>query len=154
MNMGQLQILKIDALEERQDLDGLVALYLEFQAYIEKLAEAFHGGGNRSDLAAAHEALRLHLRDEENRFLEWSDGERVLNRPIFSLLEDPDPGTFERDLMLATQKFEYMIRKKERSLRELHERIAVLTSDQDAQAVTHVEVDSLSKSAPQKVKQL
>src|SRR5439155_1164706 len=70
--------------------------------------------------------------------------EQVLDPPVFSLVERPgldvvNPIIFEHYLLRATEKFEHLIRKKKRALEELHERIALLTSESEARAVTGIE---------------
>ena len=154
--MGQ-QDLKMIALEERQDFERLVDLYQGFQTYIEQLAEAIRSGTPSNELVSRQQALRLELRDEEHRFTEWHNGELVLNTAIFSLVEEPEdyltnPAALHAALLLATQKFEYLIRKKERSLRELHEKIALMTTESEARNVTRVEPRSSSGSVVEKAK--
>lgn len=151
------QNLKMRALEERQDFERLVDLYQSFQTYIEQLAEAIRSGTPSNELVSRQQALCLELRDEEHRFHEWHDGELQLNPAIFSLVEEPDeyltsPAVLQASLLLATAKFEYLIRKKERSLRELHEKIALMTTEGEARNVTSMEPSSSSGSVVGKVK--
>lgn len=155
--MHDVRNLKIEALHERQDLDRLVGLYEDFQGYIEKLARAIQGTMPEGELIAANETVRLRFRDEEHRFLEWSEGEQILNTAIFTLIEEPD--AFARDLqgfqnylLLATKKFEHLIRKKERRLKELHEEISLLTNEKEAREITWVEKPNGDESLPEKVK--
>ena len=153
----EIQRLKIEALEERQDLDKFVALYLNFQSYVEQLAPFVVGKVPTASLAPAQESLRLELRDEEHRFIEWDEGSQILNPAIFSLVEEPNlylgnHQLFEHDLFLATKKFEHLIRNQKRALEELHEKIALLTSEREAQDVTSVERPFDSGSVPETVK--
>lgn len=147
--MDEIKTRKLAALQQKQYIDRLVALYEEFQTYIEGLARALYGPDQLTEhelenLVRRQEALRLHLDEKENLFLEWQEGEQVLNHHIFSLVRDPDTyrhdrNAFRGSVLLATEKFAYLIREQERSLRELHEQIALLTSEGEAQAVTTLE---------------
>jgi hypothetical protein len=136
----EIRDLKLHALDARQDFERLVELYLEFQEYIEKFALAPRGK----------------LRDEGNWLLEWRDEEQVLNPPIFSFVEEPGPNVsnpthFEHYLLRATEKFERLIRKKKRALEELHQQIALLTSESEARAVTGIEEPSAPDAVTEKV---
>lgn len=84
--------------------------------------------------------MRLELREQEYRFLEWHEGDQVPNPAIFSLVERPDiylrnPSTFNTDRLLARSKFEHLIYEKRRVLEETQEELTVLTSETQARAV-------------------
>lgn len=150
--MDEVTSRKLRALQEKQDLDHLVELYTQFQSYIEELASCLKNEKLTPELAKRQEAIRLHLDDNQGRFLEWHEGEQLLNRPIFSLTRDPDrygydPNSFQHDVLLAAEKFGYLIRKREESLRELHGEIALLTSEEEAHNVTNLGSSSRLASA-------
>jgi hypothetical protein len=159
--VDEVKTRKLEALQQKQYIDRLVALYEEFQTYIEGLVSALNCPDRLTEqdyetLVRRQEALRLHLDEKENLFLEWHDGEQVLNPHIFSLVREPDTYRHDRNafrcsVLLATEKFEYLIRKQERSLRELHEQIALLTSEGEAQAVTTLEPRSRLQSTASKM---
>ena len=141
----EIKELKLRALRERQDLDRLVKLYELFQAYIEQFAVILRNRDPETQALetclATQESLRLELRDQEYRFVEWHDGDQVLNPAIFSLLDEPGSylrnlNAFKTDILLATKKFEHLIQKKRRSLEELHEELTLLTSEAEARAMT------------------
>lgn len=149
MHFGGLDLeiteLKLTALRVRQDLDRRVKLYELFQSYIEQFAAILRTSDPETHAletcVATQESLRLELRDQEYRFVEWHEGDQVLNPAIFSLVEQPDNylrnhNAFKTDILLAARKFEHLIHKKKRSLEELHEELTVLTSETEARAVT------------------
>jgi len=156
--MDEVRSRKLEALQLKQYIDRLVTLYKEFQTYVEGLARALYEQDEvtRQDLEALvrqQEQLRLHLDDNENLFLEWNEGDQILNPHIFSLVREPDLYRHDRNgfrgaVLLATEKFEYLIRKQETSLRELHDQLALLTSEEVATATTSLETKSrLSSTA-------
>jgi hypothetical protein len=147
--------LKLSALRERQDLDRLVSLYELFQTYVEQFAAILRNGDREGQVleacVATRESLKLELRDQESRFVEWHDGDQILNPAIFSLLDEPgsylrNHNAFKTDILLATTKFQHLIQKKRRSLEEVHEQLSLLTSETDARAVTTL--DGLSGFEP------
>ena len=159
--MDEVKTRKLEALQQRQYIDRLVELYKEFQDYIEGLARDLNEPDavtqqDLETLVRRQESLRLHLDEKENLFLEWHEGDQVLNPHIFSLVREPgayrhDRNGFRCAVLFATQKFEHLIRKEERSLRELHEQIALLTSEEEAHAVTTLEPRSRLQSAANKM---
>lgn len=152
---------KLTALRERQDLDRLVKLYELFQSYIEQFAAILPNSAPETQaletFLATKESLRLELRDQEYRFVEWHEGDQVLNPAIFSLVEQPhnysrNVNAFKTDILLAARKFEHLIRKKKRALEELHEELTVLTSENEARAVTTLDRPSGSEPTTTKIK--
>ena len=142
--MDEIRALKLNALEERQDLARLVSLYESFQAYTEALAKVIRQEATPESLKAIYLEVRHEFDDEEPRFLEWNEGEQVLNSAIYSLVRNPrlfidSPGDLRDTLLAATVKFQHLIAKQERNLRELHERIALITSEAEAYGLTKVE---------------
>lgn len=135
--------LKLEALEHRQDLDHLLDLYGQFQRYVELLTPVVRGEKPSAEFPTVHGKLQLALRDEEGRFLEWADGNQVLNPDVYGLVDDNDslrdPTTFANAVAGATTKFEHLIRESERSLRQLHEKIALIEGETQAQQVTTLE---------------
>lgn len=127
--MDEVQGFKLHALEEQQDLARLVSLYEDFQEYAESLAKVIRSEAPAESLKAIWLKTRHEFDDEEPRFLEWQDGEQILNSAIYSLVRNPQhfidaPDDLRNTLLAATVKFQHLIATQERTLRELHEKIA------------------------------
>lgn len=145
----QLQSVKLEALEERQYLERLLVIYQSFQDYIQALIPLVKGEcPPSSEFAIIHERLRLKFKEYENLFLEWNEGDQTVYTPIALLLFKPEKfynneRGFELALPLATTKFQDIIEKRMRSLREAHERITLLESEAKAEEITHIPKKSL-----------
>ncbi len=75
---------------------------------------------------------------------------QVVNGGIAAFLEGPDEfhkneAGFRLMLTLATTKFEDILKKAGRDLRELHERVALEEGQSKAEEVTHVSSSALAK---------
>src|SRR5258708_2669417 len=114
--------LKRKALHQRQLLQHYFAIYDAFQKYVEALTPFVKDGEPDNDLVAAEERFRLAFVEHESSFLEWRDGYEVINDGIAAFL---DPEHFRKDeelfrmmLLLATTKFEDILKKAARDLPE------------------------------------
>ena len=141
--------LKRKALHQRHYLQRLFAIYDAFQNYIEALKPFVNGADPDQSLVAAYERFRLAYTEYESQFLEWHDGNQVVNEGVGTFL-DPDnfrkkKESFEMTLLLATTKFEDILKKAARDLREMHEEIALVEGESKAEEITHVPPSVLSK---------
>jgi hypothetical protein len=139
-----LMELKRTALSYRQDLDDVVDLYLGFQNYIEHLARVLKGDLSWQEFGRTQVSYDLRLTDREPLFYEWDEGEQVLNMPVFSLVREPqhyggELEFFKVDLLRAVEKFKYLIDRRERELRKVHEKIALELSESEAETITQLE---------------
>ena len=142
--MTSLIELKRTALSHRQDLGDVVELYEGFQNYIEHLARVLKGDLSWQEFDQTQVRYDLQLTDMETLFYEWYEGEQILNLSIFSLVREPqqysgDPEVFKTDLLRAVEKFKYLIGQREKELRKLHERIALESSESEAETITQLE---------------
>jgi len=146
----QLQALKRMALDQKHLLERYVDLYDSFQKYVESLTPYLNGKSAETEMLVAMERFRLLFAEYEAVFLEWEDGMQVVNRGIAAFLEGPDEfrnneAGFRLMLTLATTKFEDILKKAGRDLRELHERVALEEGQSKAEEVTHVSSSALAK---------
>ena len=146
----QLQALKIQALEQKHLLERLLTIYNSFQQYVESLTPFVNGEPAQNEMLVAGEKFRLAFTEYESAFYEWHDGDQVINAGVAAFLNHPDEfrnneEAFRLKLTLATTKFEDLLKKEGRNLRELHERIALDEGQSKAEEVTHVPSSALSK---------
>ena len=146
----QEMTLKIEALEEKQYLERLLVLYDAFQMYVEALTPYVKGKAAGEELIAALERFRLKFEEYETLFLEWHDGEQTINAGGATFLTEADSfynneDNFRFALLLATTKFQDILEKRGRSLRELHEKIALVEGQSKAEEITHVPSSALTK---------
>jgi hypothetical protein len=143
MDAATVMMWKQEALGLKQDLAHLVEFYEEFQRYVEELADVVAGQSHVTEaLERRQRSLQLALRDEhEHRFREWHNGEELLTGSVVRLIESPvaDAEVFKKDLEGAVSKFEHLIRRGERELRNIHERIALLEGEDVAKSITTLE---------------
>jgi hypothetical protein len=152
-----LQNIKLHALEQKHDLERLADLYLNFQRYIESLKQLVGSAESNANFFVAHEEMRLCFADHEYRFYEWHEGEQLVNSSIYSLIFEPvrfqnNPLEFRDTLVLATKKFEYLIRRKERELRELDDKIRLVVGEKEAHSLTGVEKQPVGTSEVETVR--
>ncbi len=141
--------LKRRALQQRHALQHYFAIYDLFQQYVETLKPYVNGAEPDISLASAAERFRLAFSEHESLFLEWHEGDRVINTGVAAFL-DPDKfrkneAAFQVMLLLATTKFEDILKKTGRDLKELHEEIALVEGASKAEEVTHVPASALTK---------
>jgi hypothetical protein len=103
-------------------------------------------------MLVAFERFRLLLAEHQSAFLEWHDGDQIINDGVAAFLESPvqfenNPESFRLMLTLATTKFEILSKLAARDLRELHEHIVALEGQEKAEKVTGVPVSALKKLA-------
>jgi hypothetical protein len=111
--------LKLEALDQRRSLERLIALYEGFQNYIENLERYLKREISDDVFLRVQSAYELRLDADSYRFREWSDGEEVFNRAIFTLVRRPE--YYSRELLiLATVKFEHLLEEARSQLEEIH----------------------------------
>jgi hypothetical protein len=142
--------LKRRALQQRQLLQRYFAIYDAFQKYAEALGPFVKDGEVDKDLVVAEERFRLAFSEYESSFFEWHDGNQIINEGVAAFLGDPEPfrkdeGLFRMMLLLATTKFEDILRKAARDLTEIHEEIALVEGESKAEEITHVPSSALTK---------
>jgi hypothetical protein len=144
----QLQTLKLEALGERHRLERLLVIYQSFQDYIQALTPIVKGEWPPSnEFYVAQQKFRLKFVEYESLFYELN-GFQHLNEDVGALLNRPedfrnnDRG-FELALPLATAKFQDILEKQARTLRELHEKIALLEGETKAEEITHIPKKSI-----------
>jgi hypothetical protein len=142
--------LKLEALEERQYLERLLVIYQSFQDYIQALTTVVKGEPPSHEFVIVREKFRLKFAEYEKLFCEWNyaDGVQQVYEPIRALLYEPE--TFSNNdrgfglaLPLATTKFQDILEKRNRALREVHERIALLEGEAIAEKITHLPSKSI-----------
>jgi len=148
----QLEALKRDALEQKHLLEHYFTIYDAFQDYVDKLTPYVLGKPASPEMLVSFERFRLLFTEHESAFLEWHDGNQLINGGIAVFLESPDalennPDAFRLALSMATTKFEILSKMAARDLRELHEHIAALEGQEKAEKVTGVPVSALKKLA-------
>lgn len=145
----QVQTLKLETLDERQGLERLLVIYQSFQDYIQALTPIVKGEWPPSnEFLTAQEKFRLKFEEYEGLFFEWHEGVQEVNDAIAALLRRPeifhnDTQGFELALPLATAKFQDILEKQARTLRELHEKIALLEGETKAEEITHIPKKSI-----------
>jgi hypothetical protein len=150
--MMQLAALKRNALEQKHLLEHYFTIYDAFQDYVDKLTPYVLGKPPNPEMAIAFERFRLYFSEHEHAFLEWHEGEQVINEGIAAFLNsahefENNPEAFRLALTMATTKFEILSKMAARDLRELHEHIAALEGQDKAEKVTGVPVSALKKLA-------
>ncbi len=105
----------------------------------------------RQEVLQLHNAIRLRWDDEQVRFLEWESGQEILNPDVSGLISEParyveDANMFADVLTAAVAKFQYLISKQERELKHLHEKIALLAGEAEAEAITTLDRPAPSSS--------
>jgi len=145
----QVQTLKLEALGERQRLERLLVIYQAFQDYIQALTPIVKGEWPPSnEFLTVQEKFRLKFEEYKSLFYEWHEGYEEVNDAIGALLYRPeifhnDSLGFELALPLATAKFQDILEKQARTLRELHEKIALLEGETRAEEITHIPKKSM-----------
>ncbi len=142
--MDELQSLKLETIEERHDFERLLALWDQFREYVELLEKTLAGEMSAEDLQEPNLALQHVMNDEEVRFLEWHDGDRIWNNSVHDLVFSPgsysgNPDLFKHDVLGATVKFNHLINKQLRTLYELNDKIEALSDENTATSLTKTE---------------
>lgn len=131
-----LRGLKIDAADQRREIELLEALHAEFCAYVETLRALIAGGVEPAEFEAVRYALHLHLHEQEHSFPEWHEGEASLDSDIFGLVDDPETYQEHRDVDhaegRANARFRHVIDKERRKLAATESRIAALSEGSPA----------------------
>jgi hypothetical protein len=70
-------------------LETLRRLQDRFSDYVTLLHNLENGNGSLEEVRDAQHELLLRLHNEDSRFLEWHDGEQLLNNDVFDLAENP-----------------------------------------------------------------
>ncbi len=145
-----IRALKREALDQKQYLERLLVIYDAFQNYVENLKPLVRGEWPIAEYIQAHERFRLKFLEYETLFLEWHEGDQLVNEGIAALLYRPDEFRGNEDyfrmmLMVATAKFQDILEKAGRSLRETHEKIALEEGQSKAEEITRVPVSALTK---------
>lgn len=145
----EILTLKREALHRKQRLEHYFFIYDTFQKYVELLTPLVTGSEPDVALVAAQERFRLAFSEYERIFVEWHEGNELINAGVAAFL---DPGHFQRNerlframLTLATTKFEDILRKAARDLKETHEEIALLEGQVKAEEITQVPESALKK---------
>jgi hypothetical protein len=140
--------LKREALDQRQLLQRYSAIYEAFQKYVECLTPVVCGAQpDPALLVSTAEKFRLLYLEYETQFCEWENGNEIINKGVAAFL-NPDflrKEEFRMMLLLATAKFEDLLGKAGRNLKELHEEIALVEGQDRAEEVTRVPSSALRK---------
>jgi hypothetical protein len=136
---------KQEAISKRADLERLMQLAEEFSAYLESLEKVLKGQMAAEDFEAEHLLVKEEMESEEHRFLEFYEGSQEWHRPTASLMFDPldwrraEPKAFKSEVFQASLRFDRLIRQRLRELTVLDQRIASLTDNDTAHAITGVD---------------
>jgi hypothetical protein len=141
--LTDLQSLKLQGLGCRHYTEHLLSLFADFQAYVEQLEPQISSGVPGPQIEESYEKFRLSFQENEAAFLEWDDGDRVINPAVAQFLNRVDgfrgkPKAFNLTLSLASTKFQHLIMKQERELHELHDKIELLSTEAEADKVTAI----------------
>src|SRR6266852_1727851 len=146
----QLAALKRQALDQKHLLQRYLAIYDAFQKFVETLTPLVRGKTVDQPALMAAERFRLLFAEYEPAFCEWHDGDKLVNAAIATFLYHPNEfrdneEQFRTTLLLATAKFEDLLSKAGRDLKEVHEQIALEENQSKAEAITKVPSSALSK---------
>jgi len=141
--MTDLQSLKMEALDCRHYIERVLSLFADFQEYVEEMIPTVQCRPPSANLPSRYERFRLSFQEYENIFLEWHEGDQIINPGIAQFVDHAvefrgAPREFEAALLIATKKFQHLISRKERDLRELHDKIEALTSEAEADKVAAI----------------
>jgi hypothetical protein len=141
--------LKHLALEKKHRLEHLAAIYDAFQEYAQSLVPYMNGTQDETSLIVHFERFRLLFNEYEHAFLEMREGESFINDGIAAFLNaSPDEfkGSepyFRTNLLLATTKFQDLLGKAGRDLREYHEKITLEEGATKAEEITKVPISAM-----------
>ncbi len=147
----EIQDLRRQALGARHYLERLLVVYEAFQSYVEALKSVVIGDTPNPELILqTRERFRLKFEEYQNLFLEWDEGEQNLNAGVAAFLDYPmefrnNEAAFRTMLMAATEKFRDILEKAARTIRELHEQIALQDGEAKAEEITHVPASALTR---------
>ncbi len=149
--MTDVRSLKMQAVDCRHYIERLLSLFADFQAYAEEIIPIAQGHPPGPNLLGHYEKFRLSFQEYKNIFLECDDeGDRIINPGIAQIFYHADelrdrPEEFEVALLLATRKFQHLISNEERQLRELHDKIEVLSSEAEADKVAAIDTSVVER---------
>jgi hypothetical protein len=109
---------KLVAQENQKEIDYLTALRDRWLAYAKTLEGLHDKTATREEFEKAHYELKLRLDKSEKYFLEWNQGDQVLNDAVYDPLSDPsayqDKARLQRVVVEATAKFDHLIEELKR----------------------------------------
>jgi hypothetical protein len=146
----EILALKRQALDQKQYLERLLAMYEAFQTYVQALKPVVLAEQPGLEVLQSYERFRLKFEEYETLFFEWHEGEQLINEAVAIFLRHPEEFRANEEhfrvvLMLATTKFQDILEKAGRKLKELHEQIALEEGQSKAEQVTHVPSSALTK---------
>lgn len=117
---------------------------------MEGLGNVLIGNSTPDALRPSHLVLQHALEDQQERFMEWSNGNRVWHHAVHDLVFAPGeysghPDHFKQDALEATVLFEHLIKKQLRTLYELNDKIEALSDENTARAMTKTEATERPK---------
>ena len=111
-------------------LDGVLRLKDRFVRYVELLKGVSNGSNSVEEVNKAQHELLLRLRNDENRFNEWDNGEQMLNPDVFGLAESPNeylkPSLLSSASERAIAKFDHLVEEARDKLTEVEAQIVAM----------------------------